>query len=67
MVETIDGEELDRLLLDEASVPVVTVGLPQTTESAVAPRIAAAEAYDWDEDSSASVHDSETGPPIAAS
>jgi cell division protease FtsH len=67
VVETIDGEELDLLLLDEALVPVATVGLPETAKSAVAPRIAAAEAHDWDEDSSASVHDSETGPPIAAS
>ncbi len=67
VVETIDGEELDRLLLDEALVPVVSVALPGTAESAVAPRIAAAEAHDWDEDPSASVHDSETGPLIAAS
>jgi cell division protease FtsH len=67
VVETIDGEELDRLLLDEALVPVATIGLPETAESATAPWIAAAEAHDWDEDSSASVHDSETGPPIAAS
>jgi len=67
VVETIDGEELDRLLLDEAAVPVVSVPLPEIAESAVAPRIAAAEAHDWgDEDSSASVHESETGPPIAA-
>ncbi len=67
MVETIDGEELDRLLLDETLVPFATVGLPETAESATAPRIAAAEAHDWDEDSSASAHDSETGPPLAAS
>jgi len=50
VVETIDGEELDRLLLDEAAVPVVSVPLPEI----------------GDEDSSASVHESETGPPIAA-
>jgi cell division protease FtsH len=67
VVETIDGEELDRLMLDEALVPVAPVGLLETAESAVAPRIAAVEAHDWDEDSSATVHDSETGPPIAAS
>jgi hypothetical protein len=67
IVETIDGEELDRLLLDEAAVPVVSVGLPEGAESAVAPRIAAAEAHDWDEDSSPSVRDSEAAPPIAAS
>jgi cell division protease FtsH len=67
IVETIDGEELDRLLLDEAALPVVSVGLPEGAESAVAPRIAAAEAHDWDEDSSPSVRDSEAAPPIAAS
>jgi cell division protease FtsH len=67
LVETIDGDELDRLLLDEALVPVVTVALPEIAESTVAPRIAAAEAHDWDEGSSASAHDSEPGPPIAAS
>jgi hypothetical protein len=67
VVETLDGDELDRLLLDEALVPVATVGLTETVESAVAPRIAAAATPDWDGDSSASVHDSETGPPIAAS
>jgi cell division protease FtsH len=65
LVETIDGEELDRLLLDEAAVPVVNVALP--SESAVAPRIAAAEAHDWDEGTGGSVHESEPAPPIAAS
>ncbi len=67
VVETIDGEELDRLLLDEAAAPVINVGLPEIAESAVAPRIAAAEAHHWDEDSGTSLHDSETGPPIAVS
>jgi len=65
LVETIDGEELDRLLLDEAAIPVVNVPLP--AESALAPRIAAAEAHDWDEGSSGSVNESEPAPPIAAS
>jgi cell division protease FtsH len=65
LVETIDGDELDRLLLDEAAIPVVSVALP--AESAVAPRIAAAEAHDWDEGSSGSVNESEPAPPIAAS
>jgi cell division protease FtsH len=65
LVETIDGEELDRLLLDEAAIAVVNVALP--AESTVAPRIAAAEAHDWDEGSSGSVHESEPAPPIAAS
>jgi cell division protease FtsH len=67
VVETIDGEELDRLLLDEAAAPVINVGLPEIAESAVAPRIAAAEAHHWDEESGTSLHDSETGPPIAVS
>ncbi|MEA2633281.1 MAG: cell division protease FtsH [Chloroflexota bacterium] len=65
LVETIDGEELDRLLLDEA-VPVVNVALSEIVESAVAPRIAAAKAHDWDEGASGSVHDSDPGPPVAA-
>ena len=67
IVETIDGEELDRLLLGEAALPVVSVPLPEIIESTVAPRIAAAEAHDWDEGSSASRRDSEPGPPITAS
>src|SRR5438477_83434 len=67
IVETIDGEELDRLLLSEAALPVVSVPLPEIIESTVAPRIAAAEAHDWDEGSSASRRDSEPGPPITAS
>jgi len=67
LVETIDGEELDRLLLDEAAVPVLTVPLPEIIESAAAPRIAASEARDWNEGSSASAHESEAGAPIAAS
>jgi cell division protease FtsH len=67
MVETIDGHELDRLLLEEAAAPSVTVGLPEIRESAVAARIAASQAHDWDEGSSGSAHESEAGPPIAAS
>ena len=67
LVETIDGEELDRLLLDKAAVPALTVPLPEIIESAAAPRIAAAEADDWDEGSIASAPDSEAGAPIAAS
>ena len=65
-METIDGEELDRLLLGEAAGPVVNVPVPESVESA-APRIAAAEAHDWDEGSSGSAHDSEAGPSIAVS
>jgi len=67
LVETIDGEELDRLLLDEAVVSAVKVALPEIAESAVAPRIAAAEAHDWDEGASGSVNDTDAGPPVAAS
>jgi cell division protease FtsH len=67
IVETIDGEELDRLLLDPASMPVINVALPELTESAIAPRIAAAKAHDWDEGSSGSVNESDPAPPIAAS
>ena len=66
LVETIDGEELDRLLLDEAAASLVNVRLPEVVESVVAPRIAAAEAHDWDEGTSGSVRDGEPGPPIAA-
>ena len=66
LVETIDGEELDRLLLDEAAAPLVNVRLPEVVESVVAPRIAAAEAHDWDDGTSGSVRDGEPGPAIAA-
>lgn len=64
VVETIDGQELDRLLLEE-TIPV-TVVAPEVTESAVAGRIAAAQARDWEEPSSASTPDTEALPPIAA-
>jgi cell division protease FtsH len=67
LVETMDGEEIDRLLLEEAAAPPVSAGLPEIAESAAAPRIAAAEAHNWDDGSSDSVHESEPGPPIAAS
>jgi cell division protease FtsH len=36
VVETIDGQQLDRLLLDEAVVPALTVELPVSTALAVA-------------------------------
>jgi len=65
VVETIDGDELDRLLLDEA-VPVAVM-LPRVEESAVAGRIAAAEAHDWEDTSVGSAGDGEPEPPIAAS
>ncbi|TMC45996.1 MAG: ATP-dependent zinc metalloprotease FtsH [Chloroflexi bacterium] len=66
LVETIDGEELDRLLLDPA-VPVTTVPAPETKESGIAARIAAAEAHDWEGSSSDSAQENDAGPPIAAS
>src|SRR6202521_4232000 len=65
IVETIDGAELDRLLA-EGPVPPVMVVSPEV-KSAVAARIAAAEAHDWEDTSSGSAHESETLPPIAAS
>jgi cell division protease FtsH len=65
LVETIDGAELDRLLLDPAA-GAITVALPDIKESGVAARIAAAEAHDWDEASSDPA-ESDSGPPIAAS
>jgi hypothetical protein len=65
-VETIDGEELDRLLLD-AAVPTVIVPVPETRESGVAARIAAAEAHGWDDGVSDPSHESDAGPPVAAS
>jgi cell division protease FtsH len=64
IVETIDGPELDRLLLNEAVPPVIVV-TPEV-KSAVAARIAAAQAHDWEEPSSGSAHDNEGMPPIAA-
>src|SRR3989440_978334 len=66
LVETIDGEELDRLLLDPA-VSVTTVPVPENETSGIAARIAAAEAHDWEDSSSDSAQESDAGPPIAAS
>jgi cell division protease FtsH len=65
IVETIDGPELDRLLLGEAVPPVVVVS-PEV-KSAVAARIAAAQAHDWEETSTGTANDSEGLPPIVAS
>jgi len=64
IVETIDGPELDRLLLGEAVPP--TIAVSPEVKSAVAARIAAAEAHDWEETSGGSANDSEGLPPIAA-
>jgi cell division protease FtsH len=65
VVETIDGPQLDRLLLEEA-VPAVVVVSPEV-KSAIAARIAAAEALSWEDSSSGTPHESEGLPPIAAS
>jgi cell division protease FtsH len=65
IVETIDGPELDRLLLEEAAPPVAV--LTPEIKSVGAARIAAAEAHDWEEPSDGTAHDSEALPPIAAS
>ena len=65
VVETIDGDELDRLLVD-SQAPVIT-SVPEIKESAVAARIAAAAAPDWEEPSAGSVPERDPGPPIAAS
>jgi cell division protease FtsH len=65
IVETIDGAELDRLMADGA-VPSVMVVSPEV-KSAVAARIAAAEAHDWEDTSSGSANESETLTSIAAS
>ena len=65
IVETIDGPELDRLLLGEAVPPTIVVS-PEV-KSAVAARIAAAQADDWEEASSGSRQEREGLPPIAAS
>jgi len=64
LVETIDGEELDRLLLEPA-LPALT--LPETTESGVAARIAAAAAHSWEDSPSDPSEESDAGPPLAAS
>ena len=65
VVETIDGDELDRLLVD-SQAPVIT-SVPEIKESAVAARIAAAAAPDWEESSAGSAPERDPGPPIAAS
>src|SRR5438128_11119386 len=65
LVETIDGPELDRLLLGEAVPPTIVVS-PEV-KSAVAARLGAAPADDWEEASSGSRQEREGLPPMAAS
>jgi len=64
IVETIDGPELDRLLLGEPLPPTIVVS--SEVKSAVAARIAAAQADDWEETSSVALAEREGMPPIAA-
>jgi len=65
VVETIDGGELDRLLLE--ADPRSVVAVPAIKESAVAPRIAAAAAHDWEDPSGGTARDGDGGSPVAAS
>ena len=64
VVETIDGDQLDRLLLD-AEQPVIATA--DVATAALAPRIAAAAAADWEDPSVIPSADADTAPPIAAS
>jgi cell division protease FtsH len=63
-VETIDGDELDRLLQEDAAP--LAVNPPELTDSALAPRIAAAEARDWEDAAPAATPETDAGP-LAAS
>src|SRR5438309_3096068 len=65
LVETIDGSELDRLLIEPG--PAVTGTAAETIESAIAPRIAAAAAAEWVDPPRGTASDTDDGPPIAAS
>jgi Peptidase family M41 len=65
VVETIDGDELDRLLLE--AQPPLMARLPEVKESAVAARIAAAAAHDWEDPPAGSAGEGDAAPPIAAS
>src|SRR3989442_1613350 len=64
IVETIDGPELDRLLLGDGLPP--TIVMSPEVKSAVAAPIAAAQADAREETSSGAVQESEGMPPIAA-
>jgi len=65
VVETIDGDELDRLLVE--ADPAVVATIAEIKESALAPRIAAAAAHDWEDPSVAAARDGDGAPPIAIS
>jgi cell division protease FtsH len=64
VVETIDGDELERLLAD-AHPPLITP-VPAVQESAVAARIAAAAGPDWEEPADGPAPEVDPGAPIAA-
>jgi len=68
VVETIDGDELDRLLLEDATVVIKTLpnGSARRKEVRGTAQIAAAEANNWLEAEEPS-RDSDDTPPIAAS
>ena len=68
VVETIDGDELDRLLLEDATVVIKTLpnGNSRRKELRGTAQIAAAEANNWQETDEPS-SDPDDAPPIAAS
>jgi cell division protease FtsH len=66
VVETIDGDELERLLQEEPPI-VMTRLMPLSNEVAGSARIAAAEADDWEKAGEGSPTSSEEVPPVAAS
>ena len=66
VVETIDGEELDRLL-DENSAIVGPLTPTVTRDGTGAVRIAAAEGLDWEANGSNAAPPSDDAPPVAAS
>ncbi|HET9849630.1 MAG TPA: ATP-dependent zinc metalloprotease FtsH [Candidatus Dormibacteraeota bacterium] len=65
VVETIDGDELDRLLEEPAIIGPIAPSLPRDTVGSA--RIAAAEVNDWDAKGSAAPSPADDLPPIAAS
>jgi len=66
VVETIDGDELDRLLRQDGSTAPKPV-TPVKKTVAGAARIAAAEADTWQDGDGGSVVQSDDAPPVAAS
>jgi cell division protease FtsH len=66
VVETIDGDELERLLREEPPI-VMTRLTPVSNEVAGSARIAAVEADDWEKAGDGSPTSNEEVPPVAAS